>query len=158
MVDSDAGLHIGCASDTAATNAGWAQATLDELLDSALSLLGRLAQSNLRSLAMAKQLMVAQELTELRSSRAEWAVDQAAGSGGDPEAIESAVAAVAAAERADAEERVLALSWAVHRREVSNLAALADELIECRAGGRTRRRVPGEGTDGAAGRRAQHAF
>jgi hypothetical protein len=80
--------------------------------------------------------MVAQDVAELRSSRAEWAIDLAAGSGGDAEAIESAVAAVAAAERADADERTLALRWAMHRSEVGKLAALADELIECRAGAR----------------------
>jgi hypothetical protein len=105
-------------------------ATSDQRLTVALSLVRRLAHSNLQSLQIAKQLMVAQDLAELRTGRARWAIDHAADSGGDPEAIDNAVAAVAAAERAEADERALALAWALHRSEVSKLTDMASEMVD----------------------------
>ena len=80
----------------------------------ALGLLRRLMRSNVRSMQIAKDLMLAQDLADLHFSNVGPAIDAAAVSGGDQDAIDRAIDAVAAAELADAEEFALSREWGAH--------------------------------------------
>jgi hypothetical protein len=102
--------------------------TADELV-SALALLRRMVDSQMQTLKIARQLMLAQDLAERHRSRVGSAVDEAAASDGDEEAIERAVRAVAIADAAADDEWALSREWAAHVCEVHDLAQLADKLF-----------------------------
>jgi hypothetical protein len=100
----------------------------DELV-SALELLRQIVGSQIRTLQIARQLMLAQDLAERHRSRVGPAVDEAAGSDGDPDAIERAVRAVAVADAAAKDEWTLSQEWAEHICQVHRLGELAEELF-----------------------------
>ena len=99
-----------------------------EQLSSLFGLLKELACSNLESLRLAKELMVAQELADECEARAVSAAPMAAACGAEAQAIKRAAAEAAAIERLNEEELRLSQAWALHRREVHRLVAAADEL------------------------------
>lgn len=101
-----------------------------ENADALLVLVRRLIGSNLKSVRLAKDLLLAQELADLQRSQAEPAIDLAAWSEGDSLASERAVDAVAAAERADEAEFGLSREWAAHCCNVYALTELAEEVLE----------------------------
>src|SRR5690242_10774592 len=94
------------------------EATDVEQLRSALSLVRQLINSNQRSLQLAKQLMLAQEIADISAGRMDRAIDAAAASEGDADAIEEAVVAVAATQKASIAELTLSKSWGIHLGEV----------------------------------------
>jgi hypothetical protein len=98
-------------------------------LEPVLDLVRRLVRSNLDSIHLSKELLAAQELADARASRVPGAIDDAAASDADPEAIDAAVCAAVAAEDAKAEELSLSTAWARQRVEVYELAVSAITLL-----------------------------
>jgi hypothetical protein len=109
--------------------AGCAQSAVEDELISALTLLRQMVCSNMQTLQIARQLMLAQDLAERHRSRVGPAVDEAAASAGDLDAIEHAVGAVAAADAADEEEWTLSQVWGTHIQDVHELAEQVDGLF-----------------------------
>jgi hypothetical protein len=103
-------------------------AVADELV-AALTLLRRMVGSNMKTLQIARQLMLAQDLAERHRSRVGPAVDEAAASDCDPDVIERAVRAVAVADAADEDEWALSQEWATHIYDVHRLTEQADNLF-----------------------------
>ncbi|HWE11673.1 MAG TPA: hypothetical protein VG325_20165 [Solirubrobacteraceae bacterium] len=106
-----------------------AQAAVSGQLVSALTLLRQMVGSNMKTLQIARQLMLAQDLAERHRSRVGPVVDEAAASGGEHDAIERAVRTVAAADAADEEEWALSQEWASHIYEVNMLTEKTDNLF-----------------------------
>ncbi len=96
----------------------------------ALSLVRRLIRSNLDSLNLAKDLMLAQEVADVHTARMDHAIERAAASAGDQTAIDRAVAIVTAAEHAHVAELTLAKAWGIHLGEVHRLVEVAGALLE----------------------------
>lgn len=113
--------------------AGGPQQTIAELRDqvrSSVLLIQQLVRANMQSLELARQLMLAQEVADLLTDRMHPAIDAAAASAGNEDAIDEAVAAVAAAEQASVAELTLSKSWGVHLGEVHRLIEVAQGLVE----------------------------
>jgi hypothetical protein len=108
-----------------------------EDLSTALSLLRRLIRAHARSLAIARDLFLAQEVAGLHAMGLEPAIDAAAASDADPETIDRAMAVVAAAEQAEELEFALSREWGQHCNEVFALLDRVEGVLA---------RVPGSET------------
>lgn len=105
------------------------QSAAAEELRVARRLVRRLATTNVRSVQIAKDLLLAQQLADLHNAKVEPAIDAAAGSGGDPAAIDRAVEMVSVAERAEEQEFAISREWATHCGEVFSLVEVANRLL-----------------------------
>jgi hypothetical protein len=112
-----------------------------EQLRNAAELVRQLIRANERSLQLAKELMLAHEIADISASRMDTAIDAAAASEGDARAIEEAVAAVAATEKAGIAELTLSKSWGIHLGEVFRLVEVAEAELEQLESGLRRQRL-----------------
>jgi hypothetical protein len=96
----------------------------------ALSLMRQLIRSNLDSLDLAKDLMLAQEVADIHTARMDHAIEHAAASEGDQAAVDRAVAAATAAEHAHVAELTLGKAWGIHLGEVHRLVEVAGALVD----------------------------
>lgn len=104
--------------------------TAVEQLHAAVTLIRQLIRANERSLQLAKELMLAHEIADISATRMDRAIDAAAESEGDARAIEEAVAAVAATEKASVAELTLSKSWGIHLGEMFRLVEVAEAELE----------------------------
>lgn len=93
------------------------------------SLLEDLLELHREDVRLAKRLLLVQETVDRLERLADLAIDCAAASAPDPEAVERAVSVAAAAQRASDDEFDASTAWALHLEHSIRVTSSAAEIV-----------------------------
>lgn len=97
--------------------------------DDLRSLIENLIDAQVDAARLATRVMLLQELADAAQSVASMAFDQALEAGGDPDAIDWAVATGSAASRANVDELEATIAWKAHLEQTDKLVATARSVL-----------------------------